>query len=261
MGRSRDAGCATIATATVSVVASFFLLAPCARGQNSGYRLEQKMFEKCADRLTEDKVREFEELEIDDRLGWLEANCATNKRGSRGKAWEIYERCKIHLTPAQTLEFESSDWEARKRFLAEYCKEAAREVIEAKPTKTTTSSASGSREGPATAGPGGTARPRRSEVGQPPVIRPPGYAGPRVAAHVFIWLGLDAFIAGFIWLSQEDFEIAVPMLSGGLAFCIIGGVFAGVYAHKKEERGKWDAIHAGPVITSTYAGFGLSKRF
>ena len=384
-------------------VAGILLESSKAEAQNSGYWLEQRMFDKCADRLTEDKRLEFENLPSRERLGWLEANCAGGDRGGRARAWEIYERCKPNLTPAQTREFESSDREARKRFLVKHCKKELEESVaksreeEAKDAKSTPKIAfvgiwddageergdvqfleeliersakeevagrfelvtlerdaegqcdadcmrgraasdgaayvlrgdlrsfggglvltlsldvsssgvsaasavtegmpmrelpsavgeavrgligkiSSKEEGPRRKSSAGKGRARSNPPGRgeassrlhrsdgtgpmrPSPGRPPSYAGARVAAHVFFWLGLDAIVGGVVWLANGYNEMGISALSIGGVFCIVAGIAAGAYSKKKEALRRWERLSGGPVVSPHFAGFALSRRF
>ena len=249
----------------ILVVIAFSLRPHPAHAQNKGYWLEQRMFERCAPRLSDEQVREFEGLASEDRLPWLEANCTGEERGGRDRAWEIYERCKPNLTPAQTQEFESSEWEARKRFIAKNCKEEATAVIEeegaAKKTIVRATEESRPTEAPGKSSTGASPGGAGYFVPGTPAEEPPGYKGPRVAAHIFIWLGVDAIIAGAPMIGTYRINMAIALISAGGAFCIIGAIFAGVYSRRKDERTAWDRVHAGPVLSPDYAGFALSKRF
>ncbi len=108
------------------------------------------------------------------------------------------------------------------------------------------------------------AKPRKSAMRPPP--RPPSYKGPRIAAHIFFWGGLDIGAAGGILLEAGVEEAAIGFFVGGGLCVFIATVCAVRFSTLREKRKTWNrkyggTMYGGPIVTPDFAGMGLVKNF
>jgi hypothetical protein len=117
---------------------------------------------------------------------------------------------------------------------------------------------------------GGVMTARAQMLNRSSRLEPPGYMAPRVAAHIFFWMGLSLGAAGTILVtSAGDGPVAfagIALAIAGGTFCIVAIICAVRYGKKRRARWEWNMkhgkqIYGGPIVTPDFAGMGLVKNF